>query len=564
VKPIVSIVSGTYNRLSYLQKMVDSVRTSVGIGIQYEIILVDGGSTDGTINWCKKQDDIVLIEHGKLVGPIPAFNDGARRAKGTYVILANDDIYFVDESIQAVLSFMEDRPDVGIGCFYQDRRGWDWHVEQMPAVVKGMQTSVYYGQVCIVPKWLGDMLGWWGNYLKYYGGDNELSANVLELGYKVSPVPCACIHDSTPADELRRINNDDVLVNGNHPDSQTWVNKWTRGNFVGPVVVDTPSIENPIKRTYRILYAPIYEKGHPIQKYQKRGLRDALSEIAMVSECDYIGRSVDYLYDLARVFRPDMFLIQAQSIGEFNEIIIRDLRKEFPSSVFVNWNGDYHPENLYNPEYMRMLKLFDMTGLVTTAVASRYNQANIHWFYWQIGYEESDAVPNKGTPVHDVLFLGNGYSDARLNLVATLRQRVRNFGLYGMWPGNYRSNGSTLYDFDSGAVLYKNCKIAIGDSQWPEATGFVSNRLFQAMAAGAFLLHQWFDGANELLGLEDGVHLVMWRDVNDLLEKIEYYLSHVDERKKIAKTGCDYITEYHSFGARVNQLINQLWTRNNE
>src|SRR3990172_8201697 len=92
MSPLISIVTGTYNRLKHLQSMVESVRLSVGVGIPYEIVVVDGGSKDGTLNWCRLQKDIVLIEHGELLGAVKAFNDGARAAKGTYVILANDDI----------------------------------------------------------------------------------------------------------------------------------------------------------------------------------------------------------------------------------------------------------------------------------------------------------------------------------------------------------------------------------------------------------------------------------------------------------------------------------------
>ena len=54
----ISIVTGTYNRLKLLNNMVKSVRKSIGTGVPYEIIIVDGGSKDGTIQWCKDQSDV--------------------------------------------------------------------------------------------------------------------------------------------------------------------------------------------------------------------------------------------------------------------------------------------------------------------------------------------------------------------------------------------------------------------------------------------------------------------------------------------------------------------------
>lgn len=118
-----SVVTGTYNRIKYLRQMVESVRSSLGGRIPYEIIVVDGGSKDGTQKWCKQQEDIRLIEHGSLQGAVKAFNDGATAAVGRYVVLANDDVYFNDKSLVRAISFLELNPTVGIGCLFQDRGG---------------------------------------------------------------------------------------------------------------------------------------------------------------------------------------------------------------------------------------------------------------------------------------------------------------------------------------------------------------------------------------------------------------------------------------------------------
>ena len=557
----VSVVSGTYNRLPHLKNMVDSVRSSTGVGLPYEIVIVDGGSKDGTIDWCKNQPDIVLIEQGRLLGAVKAFNAGASRANGKYVIMANDDIQFLNESILCALSFMEDNSHIGIGCFYQNRGGRDWHVDQMPAILDGRQVSVYYGQVCIIPRWLGDRVGWWGNYLRTYGGDNEMSCNVWELGYKVEPAPCTAIIDTTPMDDLRRVNNQVQKIGGQHPDTYMWLKKWKKSSkLMGPTVRTNPVVPNPLKRATRILYAPIYEPGHPIQKLTKTGLRDALAEIGWVVEVDYIGMGVDYLMDVACAHDPDLFVMQVHDTTVIDKKVMKELRNVHPKAKFVNWNGDYHPDALISPEYISLAETFDLIGLVTTVVDDLYKKNNAHPFYWQIGYEEPRIVgqPVRVTHPHDVVFLANGYSDKRLKLARVLRRYNWDVGIYGSWPEDIRANGSNLYDFHSGHLLYQQAMLAISDSQWPGATGFVSNRLFQAMAAGVCLMQQRFGGMEKLLGLKDGKHLVVWDELGDLMDKIAYYLENKDKARAIGDRGKKYVIEHHSFRSRVSQMLVEL------
>src|SRR3990167_6740272 len=61
-KPIVSAVIGTYNRIDFLKPAIETVRLELK-NIPHEIIVVDGGSTDGTIDWLVKQKDIIGIIH---------------------------------------------------------------------------------------------------------------------------------------------------------------------------------------------------------------------------------------------------------------------------------------------------------------------------------------------------------------------------------------------------------------------------------------------------------------------------------------------------------------------
>lgn len=572
----ISVVSGTYNRLPSLKRMVESARAAIGeaLGVSISFTLTDGGSQDGTQKWCLSQPDITLIEHGQLLGAIKAFNDGAFTAQAEYIILANDDIEFVADSILLAYTYMQSNPDCGVGCFFQNRNGQDWHVEQMPCVDNGVQVHRPYGQVCIVPKWLGDRVGWWGDWGGHtYGGDNELSAQVYELGFQVSPIPGAMISDHEVQDDLRKINNisggkDPRAVGGHHPDSWKWGRKWKHfdlpGAPVGPIIRHYPILPNPIKSRERILYLPIYEQGWPIQKEQKRGLREALAKVALTVEYNYLERFaelgknaiVEEIDPLMDKIKPTIFLSQLHNGAQIDHNDISRLKERWPKTQFVNWNGDFWPDNLLSEDGIKLAAAFDLQLGVNRDAIEKQKAMGVNADYWQIGYEP-DGVGYESEPTCDVVFLASGYSKARQSLVSRLRGLNVKFNLYGSgWP-NGVAIGQSMYDFKSACKSYRSAKISIGDSQWPD-TGFVSNRVFQALVAGgSALAHQWFRDMDKL-GLVDGETCIIWRDFAELEKKIRYYLSHEKERVAIALAGERLALERHSFDVRVKELMEML------
>ena len=573
---VLSVVSGTYQRLPLLQNMVQSARDSlcavvdgdfVRSGIPYEIVLVDGGSTDGTIEWAKAQPDVRLIEQGELLGAIKAFNEGAFAAVGTYVVLANDDITFTDDTLITAVAYMQEHPEVGCGCFFQDRPPQGpWHIEEMPAIFRDRQVSAPYGQVAIYPKWLGDEVGWWGDWGGLtFGGDNELSAQIYERGYRVVPIECCCIHDTKHEDDLRKRNET------GQRDGHIWGRKWRqRRGMSGPVIAEKPHKPNPIRREFRTLYLPIYEQGHDIQYRQKKGLRDALARFGMVVEFDYMGIAARqgteymraYLVDVIDSWGPDLILTQIHNSDpkHFTPDVLWNIKQRYEDVKFVNWNGDYN-RGLFEQENLELAAQFDLQLVVTTKVAEPYRRARIKWEYWQIGWEEAPAgIPDATTPRHDVVFLANGYSRDRVHLARMLRELPQDVGIYGSWPPAIKADGYSLYNFDEGSKVYKNAKVSIGDDQW-NAPGFVSNRLFQAMhAGGALYLQKRVPGLEKLLGLRDGVHFVLWDQLDDLKNKIEKFTDPQNEllRAQIAENGRQEMIAHHSFDARVQQLMGWL------
>lgn len=563
--PILSIVSGTYNRLRYVQRMMFSARQSIPRGLPCEFVIVDGGSTDGTLEWLRQQPDVRLIEHGALLGAIRAFTDGGMAARGLYTLMANDDIEFVGDGILKALVHLETHPNCAAVAMADDRPapgyGSGYKVQRIRALRNGQPVDVPYAQVGLFRTALLQEVGVWGaddavmSKSRTYGGDNFLSARLWELGYTVDAVDGVFINDLLAPDALRDANVQDA-----ESKPSPYYERYPAG-----VVLPSQRAAVDAGERLRVLYLPIYEPGSLTQQVNKRGLRDALAEHFLVYEFDYcnvpyIGEApfADTLTSIVRTWQPHLMLMQAHGTDRVTPPVLAKVRAVRQDMVVVNWNGDVFSEHLTGERMLELLRHVDLQLTVNASVLPVYEQHGIAAAYWQVGYEPvPDALPV--VPAHDVVFLANAYSPERVALGRTLKGLPYDVGLYG-YGWNELTDGFTLYDFAVGAALYRNSKAAIGDNQYPGERGFVSNRVFEALANGAFLLHQHVEGLQELTGLEDGVHYIAWTDAKDLKRKLKYWLAdeRADERKQIAAAGEAYVREQHSFAARVRELFMEL------
>jgi glycosyltransferase involved in cell wall biosynthesis len=112
--PLVSIVLTTLNAAEYLRESVDSCLNQTYQNI--ELILVDGGSTDETIQilegyYARK---LKIINQSNNYGKLPgAINLGLDQAKGEYLTWMQADSIYHPEAIERMVDCLESHPDVG-------------------------------------------------------------------------------------------------------------------------------------------------------------------------------------------------------------------------------------------------------------------------------------------------------------------------------------------------------------------------------------------------------------------------------------------------------------------
>lgn len=107
---------------------------------------------------------------------------------------------------------------------------------------------------------------------------------------------------------------------------------------------------------------------------------------------------------------------------------------------------------------------------------------------------------------------------------------------------------------------YSNCDVLLND-HWADMKekGFVSNRIFDGLAAGAFIITDKVEGMDPELRQ----CVAVYENGEDLRNKIGYYLQHPEERTSMASKGQELVRNKHTFQQRVDTMIRFLEEKRN-
>ena len=105
--PLISVIMPVFNCVSFIEEAVDSILNQTLP--DFEFIIIDDASTDGTIDLLKKFTDsrIKFIFKGKNQGVSCAVNDGFRLAKGKYIARMDGDDISVKERFEKQVAILE-------------------------------------------------------------------------------------------------------------------------------------------------------------------------------------------------------------------------------------------------------------------------------------------------------------------------------------------------------------------------------------------------------------------------------------------------------------------------
>jgi glycosyltransferase involved in cell wall biosynthesis len=116
-QPKLSVILPTYNRVASLRRAVDALLRQDAPARDYELVVVDNNSSDGTGAWLASIDDprIRPIREGRQ-GLSHARNAGLDAAGGEYVAFTDDDVEVAPDWVSTIIGTLDTRADVdGVG-----------------------------------------------------------------------------------------------------------------------------------------------------------------------------------------------------------------------------------------------------------------------------------------------------------------------------------------------------------------------------------------------------------------------------------------------------------------
>jgi glycosyltransferase involved in cell wall biosynthesis len=299
---------------------------------------------------------------------------------------------------------------------------------------------------------------------------------------------------------------------------------------------------NPLKlfadQTHKLAKGFI-KLGHDIRFFNYGGelARRSPFKSRRISAWLYKDSTDGLLFDFCREYQPD--IIHAGFPRFFDIRTVEGIRRAMPSAIIIGVDGDPWPE--LHPERIEAARGFDILTVT--------NDGEFMDSYKRAGVSNCIFMPNLCDPDIDrryevpsrwesqILWIGTIEHSAdksdtfRRELVLRLAERS-DCRLYGCC-GRERIGGQDCLYAISGA------RIGVSVNAYKEVRLCHSDRLTRFLAGGTFVLSRRFPDC-ELL-YKDGQHLRYFDSVEEFFDLAQWYLSHEQERKRIADAGMAWV-----------------------
>jgi len=211
--PKVSVIVVNFNGKSYLEACLRSI-VSQGYP-DFEVILVDNNSSDGSVGYVRQRfPDVLIVENAKNLGYAAGINSGIGRASGVYFAVLNHDTEVRKDWLAPMVRFLEANPNAAAvtpkSLLYRQRErvgvmGLNVHVTGLGFVRAlnrrdvGLSTAPFSvaavsGSSFLVRREVVEKMGGLDEHNFMYYDDVDMSWLIRLMGYELYCVPVSVVY----------------------------------------------------------------------------------------------------------------------------------------------------------------------------------------------------------------------------------------------------------------------------------------------------------------------------------------------------------------------------------
>jgi len=293
----------------------------------------------------------------------------------------------------------------------------------------------------------------------------------------------------------------------------------------------------------KILYIGSFDKPWKTEAYIARALRKLGHNVKTIDETEC---NVDEVLSISSQY--DFLLFSKLRIKNKHKLL-RQIKIPTVCWVFdLYWALPRVIELYHDPIFKA-----DLVFTTEDGHEEEYKRLGIKHYCLRQGIAEEEAYIGKFNPKYatDIVFVGKVYGTWHPGRLALLEFLKANYGSrFKLYGENEEIRGKELND------LFASVKIVMGDTIYaPFAKGWWSNRIYETLGRGGFLIHPKVKGLEKEFRYYQ--HFVPYDFGNweQLKEIIDFYLKHDKERRRIQLAGHRFCKENYTYRERCKKLI---------
>lgn len=277
-------------------------------------------------------------------------------------------------------------------------------------------------------------------------------------------------------------------------------------------------------------------------------------------------RSIEYLERfywnnvLKKMIKLKIDLI-ISTVQDIPPSVIDNIKNNFNIPA-IQWNPDSFNSLIWNreriiqgnydlwiyedPYFERIFKMFSLPSLY---IPEGFNPDIHKPLYIPKSEAEKDG--------HDIVIAGTLYPYRARILEELLEYDIAIYGPYPFWMKSRAlkfHKKKIIAGLEKSEIFYKS-KICLNTFTYTNITG-TNCRLFEIAGSGGFQISEYRDEIPKFF--EPNKEIVLFRTIDELKEKINYYLKHPEERWKIAEAGYKRAIKENTWEHRVKYLLKEL------